>query len=250
MTISRAIRPELSVTKSHTTRKKERKLCNLSKISHHHHMSLPSSMLLLHLRTPFQNQVTLPQGSSGGGFSCFQRESTFPHSEKGDSLYISVITSLPLQTSFFLFPFRCQSLFRHHLENDLVKRITGRKARRRVFGAINANKFNRFGTLCSPFHALATPEMQKLTLPQDLPMTPRMLRQGIVCSTESDLRSLPLTFPELDGEKTEEPSLSERKKPSVHMKTPLLPPLVKPTRASLSHSKKAKSFQFPSQFPQ
>ncbi|KAG6936914.1 WD repeat-containing protein on Y chromosome-like [Chelydra serpentina] len=142
------------------------------------------------------------------------------------------------------------SLFRHHLENDLVKRITGRKARRRVFGAINANKFNRFGTLCSPFHALATPEMQKLTLPQDLPMTPRMLRQGIVCSTESDLRSLPLTFPELDGEKTEEPSLSERKKPSVHMKTPLLPPLVKPTRASLSHSKKAKSFQFPSQFPQ
>ncbi|CAM4648098.1 unnamed protein product [Lepidochelys olivacea] len=142
-----------------------------------------------------------------------------------------------------------QSLFRHHLENDLVKRITGRKARRRVFGAINANKFNRFGTFCSPFHALATPEMQKLTLPQDLPMTPRMLRQGIVCSTESDLRSLPLTFPELDGEKTEEPSLSERKKSSVHMKTPLLPPLVKPTRASLSHSKKAKSFQFPSQFP-
>ncbi|XP_065419759.1 WD repeat-containing protein on Y chromosome-like isoform X4 [Chrysemys picta bellii] len=144
----------------------------------------------------------------------------------------------------------CQSLFRHHLENDLVKRITGRKARRRVFGAINANKFNRFGTLCSPFHALATPEMQKLTLPQDLPMTPRMLRQGIVCSTEMDLRSLPLTFPDLDAEKTEEPSLSERKKSSVHMKTPLLPPLVKPTRASLSHSKKAKSFQFPSQFPQ
>ncbi|XP_034646268.1 WD repeat-containing protein on Y chromosome-like isoform X2 [Trachemys scripta elegans] len=143
-----------------------------------------------------------------------------------------------------------QSLFRHHLENDLVKRITGRKARRRVFGAINANKFNRFGTLCSPFHALATPEMQKLTLPQDLPMTPRMLRQGIVCSTEMDLRSLPLTFPDLDAEKTEEPSLSERKKSSVHMKTPLLPPLVKPTRASLSHSKKAKSFQFPSQFPQ
>nr|XP_005283176.2 WD repeat-containing protein on Y chromosome-like isoform X1 [Chrysemys picta bellii] len=144
----------------------------------------------------------------------------------------------------------CQSLFRHHLENDLVKRITGRKARRRVFGAINANKFNQFGTLCSPFHALATPEMQKLTLPQDLPMTPRMLRQGIVCSTEMDLRSLPLTFPDLDAEKTEEPSLSERKKSSVHMKTPLLPPLVKPTRASLSHSKKAKSFQFPSQFPQ
>ncbi|XP_075760105.1 cilia- and flagella-associated protein 337-like isoform X2 [Pelodiscus sinensis] len=144
----------------------------------------------------------------------------------------------------------CQSLFRHHLEDDLVKRITGRKARRRVFGAINANKFNRFGTLCSPFHALATAEMQKLTLPQDLPMTPRMLSQGIICTTESDLRSLPLTFPELDGEKTEEASLSERKKSSVHMKTPLLPPLVKPTRASLSHSKKAKSFQFPSQFPQ
>ncbi|XP_067403406.1 cilia- and flagella-associated protein 337-like [Emydura macquarii macquarii] len=144
----------------------------------------------------------------------------------------------------------CQSLFRHHLEDDLVKRITGRKARRRVFGAINANTFNRFGTLCSPFHALATPEMQKLTLPQDLPMSPRMLSQGIVCTTESDLRSLPLTFPELDGEKIEQPSLSERKKSSVHMKTPMLPPLVKPARASLSHSKKAKSCRFPSQFPQ
>uniref|UniRef100_A0A8C8RKJ3 Uncharacterized protein n=1 Tax=Pelusios castaneus TaxID=367368 RepID=A0A8C8RKJ3_9SAUR len=143
-----------------------------------------------------------------------------------------------------------QSLFRHHLEDDLVRRITGRKARRRVFGAINANKFNRFGTLCSPFHALVTPEMQKLTLPQDLPMSPRMLSHGIVCTTESDLRSLPLTFPELDVEKTEEPSLSERKKSSAHMKTPLLPPLVKHTRASLSHSKNVKSCRFPSQFPQ
>uniref|UniRef100_A0A8C0GUS2 Uncharacterized protein n=1 Tax=Chelonoidis abingdonii TaxID=106734 RepID=A0A8C0GUS2_CHEAB len=181
--------------------------------------------------------------AQGGESACTASSIAGDHSRPCDGI-------IAVATQFFLFPFQCQSLFRHHLENDLVKRITGRKASRRVFGTISANKFNRFGTLCSPFHALATPEMQKLTLPQDLPMTPRMLRQGIFCSTETDLRSLPLTFPDLDTEKTEEPSLSERKKSSLHMKTPLLPPLVKPTRASLSHSKKAKSFQFLSQFPQ
>ncbi|XP_074870744.1 cilia- and flagella-associated protein 337-like [Carettochelys insculpta] len=167
-----------------------------------------------------------------------------------DAVQSRLSTPQPLTSTSYQRKHECQSLFRHQLEDDLVKRITGRKARRRVFGAISTNKFNQFGTLCSPFHALATTEMQKLTLPQDLPMTPRMLSQGIVCTTESDLRSLPRTLPELDGEKMEEPSLSERNKSSVHIKAPLLPPLVKPTRASLSHSKKAKKFQFPSQFPQ
>uniref|UniRef100_A0A7M4G346 Uncharacterized protein n=1 Tax=Crocodylus porosus TaxID=8502 RepID=A0A7M4G346_CROPO len=144
-----------------------------------------------------------------------------------------------------VFHLQCQDPFSRYVEDKLIKRIAGRKARRHIFGTINAKKCNPFGTICSPFQALTTSEMQRLTLPEDLPMTPRMLRQGIVCTSEMDLRSLQLTFPELDGEKTDEPTLGEKKKSSVHAKTSFLPPLVKPQTPTLSSSTKAKSFQIP-----
>ncbi|XP_019371875.1 PREDICTED: WD repeat-containing protein on Y chromosome-like isoform X1 [Gavialis gangeticus] len=140
---------------------------------------------------------------------------------------------------------KCEDPFSRYVEDKLIKRIAGRKARRHIFGTINAKKCNPFGTICSPFQALTTSELQRLTLPEDLPMTPRMLRQGIVCTSEMDLRSLQLTFPELDGEKTDEPTLGEKKKSSVHAKTSFLPPLVKPQTPTLSSSTKAKSFPIP-----
>ncbi|XP_053160078.1 uncharacterized protein LOC128348286 [Hemicordylus capensis] len=143
-------------------------------------------------------------------------------------------------------PRKHESIFKHNLEEGLLKRIAQRNVRRRVFGEINTKKVNQFGTACSAFHALATTEMQNLTLPSDLPMTPRMKSKGIVCTSESDLKSLQLIFPELDEESTEEPRPTDRKKPLDQTKKPTLPPLVKYSRSRLSENKKTSGFRLPS----
>ncbi|XP_060108073.1 uncharacterized protein LOC132581052 [Heteronotia binoei] len=140
-----------------------------------------------------------------------------------------------------------ESLFKHNLEEGLLRRIAQRKVRRHVFGEINAQKVNQFGTACSAFHALATTEMQNFTLPSDLPMTSRMLSKGIVCTTESDLKSLQLTFPELDGEESaEHPTPGDKKNSPEQTKMPPLPPLIKPSRSRLSQIKTVKSCHLPS----
>lgn len=146
-------------------------------------------------------------------------------------------------------PRKYESLFKHNLEEGLLKRIARRKVRRRVFGEINTKKVNQFGTACSPFHALATTEMLNFTLPSDLPMTSRMKSKGIVCTTESDLKSLQLTFPELDEEGhfcAEGRKSSDRRKPLDQTKMPALPPLIKPSRSRLSENKKTSGCHLPS----
>ncbi|XP_042305675.1 uncharacterized protein LOC121921527 [Sceloporus undulatus] len=150
------------------------------------------------------------------------------------------------QLSSILTQKKYESLFKHNLEEDLLKRIARRKVRRRVFGEINTQKLNQFGTASSPFHTLATTEIEVLTLPSNLPMTPRMMSKGIVCTTESDLKSMQLTFPELDEENAEEPKPSDKKKPLDHTKKPILPQLIKPTRSRLSENKKTSGCRLPS----
>ncbi|XP_013799947.1 uncharacterized protein [Apteryx mantelli] len=93
-------------------------------------------------------------------------------------------------------------------------------------------------------------EMQKLTLPQDSPMTSQIPNKETVCTTESDVRSLQLTFPRLDREQAETSSLKEKQQPAGQTKTPWLPPLVNPTKASLSSSRQAKRCQLPSLLPE
>lgn len=90
--------------------------------------------------------------------------------------------------------------------------------------------------------------MQNLTLPTDLPMTPRMKSKGLVCASESDLKSLQLTFPELDEESAEGLRSSDRKKPLDQSKMPALPPLISPSRSHLSVNKKTSCYHLPS-FP-
>lgn len=90
-------------------------------------------------------------------------------------------------------------------------------------------------------------EMQNFTLPSDLPMTSRMMSKGIVCTTESDLKSMQLTFPELDGEESSErPTPSDKKNSPDQTKMPPLPPLIKHSRSRLSQIKKSKSCHLPS----
>ncbi|KAJ7318019.1 hypothetical protein JRQ81_004181 [Phrynocephalus forsythii] len=150
------------------------------------------------------------------------------------------------QSPFPLASYLIQSFFEHNLEEGLLKRIARRKIRRRVFGEINTQKVNQFGTACSPFHALATTEMETFTLPSNLPMTPRMVSKGIVCATESDLKSMQLTFPELEENTGEEPQANNRKKPLPRTRKPMLPPLIKPSRSRLSENKKTSGCHLPS----
>ncbi|XP_072846886.2 uncharacterized protein LOC110077810 [Pogona vitticeps] len=139
-----------------------------------------------------------------------------------------------------------ESLFKHNLEEGLLKRIARRKIRRQVFGEINTEKVNQFGTACSAFHALATTEMETFTLPSNLPMTSRMVSKGLVCTTESDLKSMQLTFPELEEETVEEPQAKDRKKPLTRTRKPMLPPLIKPSRSRFSENKKTSGCCLPS----
>ncbi|XP_013799946.1 uncharacterized protein [Apteryx mantelli] len=143
-----------------------------------------------------------------------------------------------------------KSFFRQYVENELMERRARRKVREQVFGTISASKCHPFGTICSPFKALAIMEMQKLTLPQDSPMTSQIPNKETVCTTESDVRSLQLTFPRLDREQAETSSLKEKQQPAGQTKTPWLPPLVNPTKASLSSSRQAKRCQLPSLLPE
>ncbi|KAF7238250.1 Cysteine--tRNA ligase [Varanus komodoensis] len=138
-----------------------------------------------------------------------------------------------------------ESLFKHNLEEGLLKRIARRKFRRRMFGEINSKIVNQFGTACSPFHALATTEIETLTLPSNLPMTSRMMSKGIVCTTESDLKSMQLAFPEFEEELAEEHMPNEKKKPLDQTKKPKLPPLIKPSRSRLSENKKTSGCRLP-----
>nr|XP_020646953.1 uncharacterized protein LOC110077810 [Pogona vitticeps] len=113
-----------------------------------------------------------------------------------------------------------ESLFKHNLEEGLLKRIARRKIRRQ--------------------------EMETLTLPSNLPMTSRMVSKGLVCTTESDLKSMQLTFPELEEETVEEPQAKDRKKPLTRTRKPMLPPLIKPSRSRFSENKKTSGCCLPS----
>ncbi|XP_038613075.1 WD repeat-containing protein on Y chromosome-like [Tachyglossus aculeatus] len=96
-----------------------------------------------------------------------------------------------------------QGPFQHSLDARLKKRISGRRERRCLFGDIDVHKLLQFGQICSPFHALTTPEMEGPAFPRDLPVSSRMLNRGLTSLAESDLRDLHLSFPEREEE--EEP---------------------------------------------
>ncbi|XP_025029126.1 uncharacterized protein LOC112541916 [Python bivittatus] len=112
-----------------------------------------------------------------------------------------------------------ESLFMHNLEEGLLKRIARRKVRRH--------------------------EMEALTFPSNLPMTPRMMSKGIVCTTESELKTMQLTFPELDEESAKKTYPSDRKKPFDQTKKSILPPLIKMSRSQLSENKKISGCHLP-----
>ncbi|ETE73117.1 hypothetical protein L345_01055, partial [Ophiophagus hannah] len=87
--------------------------------------------------------------------------------------------------------------------------------------------------------------METLTFPSNLPMTPRMMNRGIVCTTESELKTMQLTFPELDEESGKKPHPRDRKEPFGPAKKSTLPPIIKMSRSQLSENKKISGCHLP-----
>ncbi|KAM5214572.1 uncharacterized protein RBU33_006045 [Hipposideros larvatus] len=123
-----------------------------------------------------------------------------------------------------------QGPFRRFTDMKAEKRLAGRKERRSRYGDVNVHKCYQFGQIFSPFQALATTEMRRLPLPQDLPMSPRVHRMGVSCSHKGNLQGLSLTPTELGLGKDD--NTHEKEKPASHVKTPLFPPIVKVTKSN------------------
>ncbi|XP_014593045.1 uncharacterized protein [Equus caballus] len=123
-----------------------------------------------------------------------------------------------------------QGPFRHFMDMKAEKRLAGWKERRSRYGDINVHKRYQFGKIFSPFQALATTEMQRLVLPQDLSMNPHMQKMGISCTAKGNLQDLSLSSTELGLGKDDDNH--EKEKPASHIKRPLFPPIVKVTKSN------------------
>ncbi|XP_072501614.1 cilia- and flagella-associated protein 337-like isoform X4 [Notamacropus eugenii] len=118
--------------------------------------------------------------------------------------------------------------FKHYMDSKLGKRLAGRKERRCQFGDINVHKCCQFGKICSPFQALATPEMRRLMLPRDLPINTQMDYLKLSSTLNPEPEDFQLSSEDLS---TEEDEKNETEKPVTQMKTPLFPPIVKTVRS-------------------
>ncbi|XP_053308771.1 WD repeat-containing protein on Y chromosome-like [Spea bombifrons] len=73
------------------------------------------------------------------------------------------------------------------VQEELTKISTTKKDRRRLAPDIDVNKCHRFGQLCSPFQALAMPDMEEFALPGNLPVWRRGVGSGVE-GTNSETR--------------------------------------------------------------
>ncbi|XP_069849386.1 uncharacterized protein [Dipodomys merriami] len=117
-----------------------------------------------------------------------------------------------------------KSPFQHLMDLKVERRLANRKERRSRFGDIDVHKCYPCGQIFSPFQALATMEMRKLVLPQDLLMSSHMPKPDASCFADMNLHELFLTSTELGLGKADD--YHGKEKPVSHMKTPLFPPIV------------------------
>ncbi|XP_041364011.1 WD repeat-containing protein on Y chromosome-like isoform X2 [Gigantopelta aegis] len=64
------------------------------------------------------------------------------------------------------------------VEKDFARKKQDRQGRRLLFGEITSSQTSRYGMLCSPYQALATPDFSEVELPQNLPLSSRMRSRG------------------------------------------------------------------------
>ncbi|XP_070580974.1 cilia- and flagella-associated protein 337-like [Ptychodera flava] len=88
-----------------------------------------------------------------------------------------------------------KTLLGHKVEENIARRAYSRQERRHRFGDVDMTLTARFGKLCSPFQALATPATEEIHLPYNLPMTPRMVNRGLTVTSEAELKEMSLSPP-------------------------------------------------------
>ncbi|XP_035828989.1 WD repeat-containing protein on Y chromosome [Aplysia californica] len=82
------------------------------------------------------------------------------------------------------------------VEKDLERRQKDRKGRRVQFGEVTPQSTTQFGKQCSPFHALTTPTWREVELPDDIPLSQRMLNRGYTGKnlTINDIKSMDFSY--------------------------------------------------------
>ncbi|RXM33828.1 WD repeat-containing protein 49 [Acipenser ruthenus] len=149
--------------------------------------------------------------------SPYEQDPLLPsESKKADNFTIPSVSSLESSHSVTQeTPDSNDKLLKSHLgvqvEQGLARKMAARQERRCVFGEIDDNKLIRFGNMCTPFQALATPDMLEVQLLSALPMSSWMLSRGLACVRESDLETLPLSRQDLECEYGEESARAKGK---------------------------------------
>lgn len=64
------------------------------------------------------------------------------------------------------------------VEKELLRKQKDRKERRENFGDITLKKTQQYGKLCSPFQALSVPTVVDIKIPNNMPLSSRMISKG------------------------------------------------------------------------
>ncbi|XP_064637087.1 WD repeat-containing protein on Y chromosome-like isoform X2 [Lineus longissimus] len=92
---------------------------------------------------------------------------------------------------------REKTLLGFKVEKDFYRQKLGRMERREHFGGIDSKRTSRMGgKLCTAYHALSTPEVSRVNLPRNLPVTPRMASRGYTSTNinEDILKTMDLKY--------------------------------------------------------
>ncbi|KAK7469672.1 hypothetical protein BaRGS_00036301, partial [Batillaria attramentaria] len=104
---------------------------------------------------------------------------------------------LKYRSQTFAFDFdRSKSFLGFKVERELERKQRDRKGRRQTYGEIEVKQTARFGKLCSPYQALTTPVFEDITLPQNLPLSQRMINRGYTSDnlTTESIRQMDFSF--------------------------------------------------------
>ncbi|XP_052262965.1 WD repeat-containing protein on Y chromosome-like isoform X3 [Dreissena polymorpha] len=75
-------------------------------------------------------------------------------------------------------PERSQTFLGIRVEKELLRKQKDRKERRENFGDITLKKTQQYGKLCSPFQALSVPTVVDIKIPNNMPLSSRMISKG------------------------------------------------------------------------
>ncbi|XP_060573290.1 WD repeat-containing protein on Y chromosome-like isoform X4 [Ruditapes philippinarum] len=93
-------------------------------------------------------------------------------------------------------PERSKTFLGIRVEKELQRKQADRKGRRDNFGGIKMKKTQQYGKLCSPFQALSVPSVMDIKIPENMPLSSRMINKGYTSLnlTEDKLMNMDFSY--------------------------------------------------------